>query len=185
MGTLPFVAMRFLLLEESDGDIPRRYCHEAEAFAWVLIYICGTAREHEGKVVTADPNPFRYWLSKYQGQCWDDKLTLVTTIRNLKLPVHDHARPLLVGLCNLWGRQYLARPGIRGESDAIPPEFVFDGIEDGDEPPLEQHKESSDLRTFANVVAVFGKTLRANTPEYNHAVELVKKSKESGIDSVQ
>jgi len=176
IGALPFIAMPLLSFGASYGKISRKYHHEAEAFAWVLIYICGTASEHKGKIINVDPNPFKCW---FRGSvcCLDNKLNLLYTIRRLKLPVHDHARPLLVGLCNLWGGD--------GERDAVAPEFAFDGIEDGDESPLGWHKESSDLRTFADVVAVFGKTLRANGPEYNYAVELVKRFKEFGIDSVQ
>jgi hypothetical protein len=179
MGALPFMALELLSEKGLDGMIPRRYRHEAEAFAWVLIYICVTTRECEGKIVSVAPNPFQCWLSKYWESCLSDKRALLATIGDSRLPIHGHTRPLLVRLYDFWYERRRPRRNsiIYRDRTAVAPEFTFGGIEESD--------ESSDFRTFADLVAVFGKTLRANTQDYNHAVELIKKFKESGTASVQ
>ena len=38
-GTLPFMAMELLQNESFDGKVPRRYDHELESFAWVLVWV--------------------------------------------------------------------------------------------------------------------------------------------------
>ena len=186
MGAVPFMALDLLSENGLVGRIPRRYYHEAEAFAWVLIYICGTADEHEGRIVTTTPNPFKHWLSSHRRTCRYDKLDLAGTIDGLSLPVHGRTRRLLAGIYGLWDQRHNAQQNSGGqeEGNAVAPEFAFEGIKDTGKPPLWPYRESSDIQAFANVVAVIGKTLEANTPEYNHAVELVKRTKESGIGLV-
>ncbi|KIM42714.1 hypothetical protein M413DRAFT_122230 [Hebeloma cylindrosporum] len=38
-GTLPFMALQLLDDEGFDGKVPRRYRHELESFAWVLVWV--------------------------------------------------------------------------------------------------------------------------------------------------
>ena len=112
----------------------------------------------------------------------DAKIKLMTKIKDSGFSVHDNTRHLLVSLYELWRQQYHDRDsGNYGKGDDVAPKFMFDGIE----PSVKQHEESSDLRTFAMVVAVLGKTLEANTQQYDRVVELVRECKMSGIGSVQ
>ena len=110
------------------------------------------------------------------------KLSLIDKIKDPEFTVHDRTRLLLVSLYGLWrGRFRKGDLGDDGEGDAVGPEFTFDGIE----PSVGRYKEPSDLRTFAMVAAVFGKTLEADTQQYDRVVELVRECKLSGIGSVQ
>ena len=66
-GTLPFMALDLLSPDGLAGKIPRLYRHEAESFAWSLIYLCiSTIRDEKGEeyVMTSDPlcNWFGSWL---------------------------------------------------------------------------------------------------------------------------
>ena len=38
-GTLPFMDMELLREKGFDGKFPRRYEHELESFAWVLVWV--------------------------------------------------------------------------------------------------------------------------------------------------
>lgn len=100
MESMPYMALD-VLSEKGNERIPRRYRHEAESFAWVLIYIYGTTHEHEGKVTTAVHYPFDAWLYGYQTSCFRQKFTYKTTVQEY-LVVHAHTRPLLAGLHNIW-----------------------------------------------------------------------------------
>ena len=111
----------------------------------------------------------------------DAKIKLMTKIKDSGFSVHDNTRHLLVSLYELWRQRYHDHDsGNYGKGDDVAPEFMFDGIK----PSVQQH-ESSDLRTFAMVVTVSGKTLEANTQQFDRVVELVRECKTSGIGSVQ
>jgi hypothetical protein len=158
----------------SKGVIPRRYRHDAEGFAWVLIYICGITCEQEGKTATVASDPFRRWFDGSWERCLHHKAAF--TIAGLRLPLQEHAGPLMLGLYDFWDRRHhpSQKSKIRQEEKAVDPEFVVDGIEDGG---------SSDRQMFAKLAAVFGERLGANTPERSYAVELVEKVRKSGVTS--
>ena len=62
-GTLPFMALDLLSEAGLRGEIPRRYRHEAESFAWTLICLClSTVEGKDGKNYTRDPHPLREWF---------------------------------------------------------------------------------------------------------------------------
>jgi len=65
-GTLPFMALDLLSEEGLRGEIPRRYRHEAESFAWTLICLClSTVEGKDGKNYTRDPHPLREWFQDW------------------------------------------------------------------------------------------------------------------------
>ena len=69
-GTLPFMALDLLSEKGLRGEIPRRYRHEAESFAWCLICLCLTMVEGaDGKNYTRDPHLLLRWF-----QDWDTVL---------------------------------------------------------------------------------------------------------------
>ena len=62
-GTLPFMALDLLSEEGLHGQIPRRYRHEAESFAWSLICLYfATVQNEEGKNRTRAPHPLQRWF---------------------------------------------------------------------------------------------------------------------------
>jgi tRNA A-37 threonylcarbamoyl transferase component Bud32 len=62
-GTLPFMALDLLSEEGLCGEIPRRYRHEAESFAWSLICLYfATVEDKNGKNRTRDPHPLIEWF---------------------------------------------------------------------------------------------------------------------------
>jgi hypothetical protein len=66
-GTLPFMALDLLSEEGLCGEIPRRYRHEAESFAWSLICLYfATVEDKNGKNHTRDPHPLRRWFEDWE-----------------------------------------------------------------------------------------------------------------------
>jgi hypothetical protein len=65
-GTLPFMALDLLSEEGLRGEIPRRYRHEAESFAWTLICLYfATVEDKNGKNRTRDPHPLIEWFEDW------------------------------------------------------------------------------------------------------------------------
>jgi len=108
MGTLPFMALDLLSKEGICGKIPRRYRHEAESFAWCLIYLClSMAEDTDGKIYTRDPHPlpelFRSWKTSR-----DFKFALFwCEYDNPDVPlVHPNTEPLARALHEYWSDRY-------------------------------------------------------------------------------
>jgi hypothetical protein len=66
-GTLPFMALDLLSEEGMRGEIPRRYRHEAESFAWSLICLYfATVKDARGENGTRDPHPLLDWFQGWK-----------------------------------------------------------------------------------------------------------------------
>jgi serine/threonine protein kinase len=66
-GTLPFMALDLLSEEGLRGEIPRRYRHEAESFAWSLICLYfATVEDVGGENRTRDPHPLYRWFEGWE-----------------------------------------------------------------------------------------------------------------------
>ena len=66
-GTLPFMALDLLSEEGLRGEIPRRYRHEAESFAWSLICLYyGAVEDEGGRICTRDPHPLLRWFADWE-----------------------------------------------------------------------------------------------------------------------
>ena len=66
-GTLPFMSLDLLSESGLRGEIPRRYRHEAESFAWSLICLCLSMVEGvDGKNYTRDPHPLLKWFQDWE-----------------------------------------------------------------------------------------------------------------------
>jgi len=83
-GTLPFMALDLLSEKGLRGEIPRRYRHEAESFAWSLICLSLSMIEGtDGENYTRDPHPlFRWFQDWHTSRCF-----------KLGLQWHEHANP--------------------------------------------------------------------------------------------
>lgn len=73
-GTLPFMALELLDDRGFDGKIPRRYDHELESFAWVLVWVsrCVTGREE-----CKSPPRLKEWLSNNNEEVYKSKFVFV------------------------------------------------------------------------------------------------------------
>ncbi|PPQ73791.1 hypothetical protein CVT24_007537 [Panaeolus cyanescens] len=60
-GTIPFMALELLSPAGRAGRIPHQYRHDAEAFVWVLVYLCISFKKQGDKVVFRENNPLRLW----------------------------------------------------------------------------------------------------------------------------
>lgn len=64
-GTLAFTALD--LVSGLGWEIPHLYRHEAEAFAWSLIYMCLVTVEEDGEnYAMSDPNPLAGWFGEWE-----------------------------------------------------------------------------------------------------------------------
>ncbi|PPR06615.1 hypothetical protein CVT24_001722 [Panaeolus cyanescens] len=60
-GTVPFMALDLLGNDGQSGLVPRRYRHDAEAFVWVLVYLCLVFKKAGDKIVYKEHNPLAKW----------------------------------------------------------------------------------------------------------------------------
>ena len=63
-GTLPFMALDLMSEKGLRGEIPRLYRHEAESFAWILIYLYLATVEGEDQKNYMRTNKLLAWLVK-------------------------------------------------------------------------------------------------------------------------
>ena len=101
-GTLPFLALDLLNKQASEGLVPRRYRHDAESFAWCLIYICICMKRTEGGGIgTVKPHPLPWWFTS-MSDSRSSKYALVPK----EFPLHKRTKPLVVALLNHWRTRY-------------------------------------------------------------------------------
>jgi len=110
-GTLPFMALDLLSESGLRGEIPRRYRHEAESFAWSLICLClSTVEDADGRNRTREPHPLLEWFQDWKisryfkfGLQWrehdDPKVHLV----------HHNTKALALALHKFWLDRYSAQ----------------------------------------------------------------------------
>ena len=65
-GTLPFMALDLLSERGLRGEIPHRYRHEAESFAWSLIYLYFATVNGEKGNCTRNPHPLLKWFRDWE-----------------------------------------------------------------------------------------------------------------------
>jgi hypothetical protein len=75
-GTMPFMALDLL----ADGKIERRYRHDCESFAWVLLWIC--CRYKNGKEIKNPP--LREFITHNYRRCFEKKLSSFSTRQKMK-----------------------------------------------------------------------------------------------------
>ena len=98
-GTVPFLALDLLDKAAFEGQVPRRYRHDAESFAWCLIYTCVCmGKDGEGRIRTINPHPLSSWFgnvdtshrAKYESAELHDKLTLYERTKPLAIALHKY-----------------------------------------------------------------------------------------------
>ena len=73
-GTLPFMAMELLHEEGFEGKTPRRYRHELESFAWVLVWVSRCVLDGEER---ERPPPLNEWLGNNNYEVYKSKLAFM------------------------------------------------------------------------------------------------------------
>jgi len=111
-GTMPFLALDLLDKAAFNGQVQRRYRHDAESFAWCLIYIC-VCNMGEGPkrgICTVNPHPLSSWFgnvdTSYRAKRNSAEL-------NGRLPLHERTKPLAKALYIHWVNR-LRRPLVGG-----------------------------------------------------------------------
>ena len=109
-GTLPFLALDLLNDAALEGHVRRLYRHDAESFAWCLIYlyIC-MDRDKQGQITTRDPHPLLSWFKSVDAS-YRSKITLLKngSLKDLAKPrLHQNIKPLVFALYNYWKDRYL------------------------------------------------------------------------------
>ena len=102
-GTLPFMALDLLSEEGLRGEIPRRYRHEAESFAWSLICLYyGAVEDEDGMICTRDPHPLLRWFGDWEvsldakkGLNWHRNIVEIP-------PAHPNTKDLACALHEYW-----------------------------------------------------------------------------------
>lgn len=103
-GTMPFLALDLLNEAAFDGGVQRRYRHDAESFAWCLIYICVCmGRDSEGRIRTVSPHPLLRWFGNV-----DTSYRAKSQLKELdnRLPLHEATKPLAKALHVHWMNRF-------------------------------------------------------------------------------
>ena len=173
-GTLPFMALDLLSERGLRGEIPRRYRHEAESFAWSLICLCLSMVEGtDGKNYTRDPHPllewFQDWKTSRQFKFW----LQWHEHENPNVPlVHKNTVPLARALHKFWLERYnkqvptVVRGADEVEHEAVEYEGFLAEMLDMEKPeptevsPHEDYKEPEDEPLFRKLLTIYGRELR-------------------------
>jgi len=169
-GTLPFMALDLLSEKGLRGEIPRRYRHEAESFAWSLICLYfATVESKDGKNHTRDPHPLHEWF-----QDWN-------TSRHFKegLKWHEHdlsgiplAYPNMRGLARTLHKYWLDRymkqfPGEAGDATKTgDDDGVLELLNPKMSKPIEipPYEEPEDENLFRELVVIHARALHSFGP---------------------
>ena len=106
------------LLDEAgfDGKVQRRYRHDAESFAWCLIYICVCMGEDpKRRICTVNPHPLSSWF----GNVDTYRAKRNSAEFNGRLPLHERTKPLAKALYIHWVNRLAAQEtaGLWGVGD--------------------------------------------------------------------
>lgn len=101
-GAFPFLPLNLL-----DKPVPKAilvqplYRHEAESFAWCLIYICLSTRKDDGQIRTVYPQHLSSWFA-------DSLVPKISLRRGLldKIPYHQRTGPMGNRLYSYWITRY-------------------------------------------------------------------------------
>jgi len=160
-GTMPYMALDLLSEEGLRGEIPRRYRHEAESFAWSLICLClATVEDKGGKNYTLDPHPLHQWF-----QDWKTSQSFKLSLQwhhhdnpNISL-VHWNTMPLARALHKYWVERYNRQFPL--PPDAIDGPQPLAGIFNIVDPTAEgpHYEEPENDRVFQEILAKHERTL--------------------------
>jgi hypothetical protein len=78
-GTMPFMALDLLTDDAWAGKIERRYRHDCESFAWVLLWIC--CRYDNGKEISNAP--LGEFITHDYKQCFAKKYTIISKLKDI------------------------------------------------------------------------------------------------------
>ena len=164
-GTLPFMALDLLSKSGLRGEIPRRYRHEAESFAWSLICLClSTVEDADGRNRTREPHPLLGWF-----QDWNTSRAFKFALqwlehdnRNVPL-VHQNTIPLARALHKFWLDRYSAQfPTWARDAETAERGRVFEqvlGLKEEITVKIPPYEEPEDEAIFRRLLATHGKAL--------------------------
>jgi len=163
-GTLPFIALDLLSEGGLGGEIPRRYRHEAESFAWCLICLYfATVEDSKGNNRTRSPHPLLEWFQGWQ-RSRNAKIALQWHDENVSgVPLaHPNTRKLARALHKYWLDRYKRQFPDPPEDDG--PErmaglFGIDAAVSTTEDP--RYEEPEDDRVFQEILVRYDRTLFA------------------------
>jgi len=99
-GTLPFMAVELLENEGFDGKVPRRYDHELESFAWVLVWVsrCVVGGEERER-----PWRLKQWLGNNNDEVYNSKVVFIRNPRKIPAtPDYEYLGTVTVSWIRIW-----------------------------------------------------------------------------------
>jgi hypothetical protein len=202
-GTLPFMALDLLSEEGMRGEIPRRYRHEAESFAWSLICLYfATVKDARGENGTRDPHPLARWFTDW-AISRDAKKALEWRDSDIVgVPLaHPNARDLACALHEYWVDRYIRqfprslkkdRPRLPPDTEQFPGGAEDAKIFDDEEvmailnPPITQltkvlpYEEPEDESLFRELVFIYSREVPRFGPTKALVVETSRRY--NGVD---
>jgi hypothetical protein len=101
-GNRPFMALDLLSEEAFKGRVKRLYRHDAESFAWCLVYICiCMTKDEHGEIFTISPNPLSPWF----GPAPDCRVSKQNTLLK-QATIHISSTHLAAELRHLWSKRF-------------------------------------------------------------------------------
>ena len=101
IGTQPFMAIDLLQAIGSDKNVARLYRHDAESFAWVLLWIC--TRYNKGLLI--ESAPLEEWTTMTFRQCADNKANIKLSRLQATSDYQDYW-PVVQKLAIFWVKRY-------------------------------------------------------------------------------
>ena len=99
-GTMPFMALDLLNDQAFKGMVPRLYRHDAESFAWCLVYICICMKKEGDKISVIGPHPLAPWFMG-PDSCFHFKLKGTARLL-VEVPLHDRYKDFAAALRRHW-----------------------------------------------------------------------------------
>jgi hypothetical protein len=106
-GTMPFMALDLISEEAFQGMVPHLYRHDAESFAWCLVYICiCMGKEDDGQIRTINPHPLSSWFES-SSACYQSKAQTRPAVLFKNIPLHKNSVRLARAFRSHWMQRFL------------------------------------------------------------------------------
>ena len=125
-GTMPFMALDLLTKNTWDGMVERRYRHDCESFAWVLLWIC--CRYDNGKEIRNAP--LSRFITHSYVDCFEAKYAIVPALRTITATAsYKGSWDAVIQLVNHFVREQLDQDSKRVLPKGSPHEPELDDVD--------------------------------------------------------
>ena len=150
-GTMPFMALDLLNSGAFQGMVPRLYRHDAESFAWCLIYICICMEDRNGEILVTKPHPLLPWF-RDPASCYKSKTDQETKELLGRVRLHKKSASLAKALNTHWTGRFLNQRRLEAADPFdLDAQHILMGSGDEADGTMEPYMEPADRESFEKV----------------------------------